>query len=235
MSEDFSLENLVALNFTNLSKSSALKVLEARNAVREFMLTRRKISEVEHFRFIESLREAKNMAYFAVYEVDSATICHSATQRHCPPLRHSELSLESEESKNINLVDSSLVALAQNDEVMGENSAFLGVICLNNIDLANKNATLGIYSVINAHNGAKLLKILRFIAFSELNLHILYAKVLSTNTRAIRFYQKSGFVRCGAMIEAIKDGEKFIDLDIWALKSASLRDLRQQGEAIQIN
>lgn len=187
MSENFALENLVALNFINLSKDCALEVLKARNAVREFMLTRRIISETEHFRFIESLRNNKNNAYFAVYEVDSPTIFHSATQ----------------------------------GESTYENGAFMGVICLNNIDLANKNATMGIYSTLNAHNGAKLLKMLRFIAFSELNLHILYAKVISTNKRAIRFYEKSGFMRCGAMIEAIKKGEKFIDLEIWALKSDS--------------
>lgn len=187
MSGNFALEHLVALNFVNLSKDCALEVLKARNAVREFMLTRRIISKAEHFRFIESLRNNKNNAYFAVYEVDSPMIFHSATQ----------------------------------GESTYENGAFMGVICLNNIDLANKNATLGIYSALNAHNGAKLLKILRFIAFSELNLHILYAKVISTNKRAIRFYEKSGFMRCGAMIEAIKDGEKFIDLEIWALKNDS--------------
>ena len=203
MNGNFALENLVALNFVNLSKARACEVLKARNAVREFMLTRREISEAEHFRFIESLREAKNMVYFAVYEVDSPTDSVIARFGHLP---------ESKQSIN-------------------ENGAFIGVICLNNIDLANKNATLGIYSAPNAHNGAKLLKILRFIAFSELNLHILYAKVLSTNNRAIRFYEKSGFVRCGAMIEAIKENEKFIDLEIWALKSPSLRDLATPNQS----
>lgn len=196
MSENFALENLVALSFVNLSKDCALEVLEARNAVREFMLTRRIISCAEHFRFIESLRNNKNNAYFAVYEVDS---------------NKSALRGESQDSPK----------QSTQGESTYENSAFMGVICLNNIDLANKNATMGIYSALNAHNGAKLLKILRFIAFSELNLHTLYAKVISTNKRAIRFYEKSGFMRCGAMIEAIKEGEKFIDLEIWALKNDS--------------
>ncbi len=103
-------------------------------------------------------------------------------------------------------------------------STFLGVVCLNQIDLANKNAFLGIYSNFSANptanNGAYLLKMLKFIAFSELNLHILYAKVLSTNSRALRFYDKNGFVRCGKLIEAIKDNEKFMDLEILALKNA---------------
>lgn len=195
MSGNFAFENLVALSFVNLSKDCALEVLKARNAVREFMLTRRIISEAEHFRFIESLRNNKNNAYFAVYEVDSSESVLQTTQ--------------------------GATNSALRGESANENGAFMGVICLNKIDLANKNATLGIYSALNAHNGAKLLKMLRFIAFSELHLHILYAKVISTNKRAIRFYEKSGFMRCGAMIEAIKEGDKFIDLEIWALKSDS--------------
>ncbi|MGX3010406.1 UDP-4-amino-4,6-dideoxy-N-acetyl-beta-L-altrosamine N-acetyltransferase [Helicobacter sp. 23-1044] len=183
---NFAFENLVAVNFVNLDKSRALAVLEARNMVREFMLTSREIGEAEHFRFIESLRDDKKNAYFAVYAIDSAN---------------------------------------------AESSAFLGVICLNQIDFANKNAFLGIYANLTANpatnhttnhttnNGANLLKILKFIAFDELNLHILYAKVLSTNSRALRFYDKNGFVRCGKLIEAIKRGDKFLDLEILALKS----------------
>lgn len=193
---DFAFENMIALNFVNLDKARALEVLKARNAVREFMLTRRKISEVEHFRFIESLRNNKNNAYFAVYEIDS-----------------------------------SLQYPAQDDFITHTqaNDIFMGAICLNNIDLANKNATLGIYSGLNAHNGANLLKILRFIAFSKLNLHILYAKVLNTNLRAIRFYKKNRFTYCGAMIEAIKDKEKFIDLEIWALRNDSPMDTSKES------
>lgn len=209
MSGNFALENLVALNFVNLSKARACEVLKARNAVREFMLTRREISEAEHFRFIESLREAKNMVYFAVYEDSNKSSLRGETNSVIARFGH----------------------LPESKQSINENGAFMGVVCLNNIDLANKNATLGIYSAPNAHNGAKLLKILRFIAFSELNLHILYAKVLSTNHHAIRFYEKSGFVRCGAMIEAIKESENFIDLEIWALKSPSLRDLATPNQS----
>lgn len=177
---DFVFENMVAINFINLDNARACEVLEARNAVGEFMLTNRKISKAEHFRFIESLRENKNNAYFAVYEKD----------------KNAESSLDS-------------APFSQN---------LCGVICFNSIDLANKNAFFGIYSK-GKNNGAKLLQILRFIAFEGLNLHILYAKVLSTNARAIRFYEKNGFMRCGKLIEALKRDDKFIDLEIWALKN----------------
>lgn len=210
---DFVFENLVAVNFVNLSEIQAREVLKARNAVREFMQTRREISESEHFRFIESLRNDKKNAYFAVYE------CELRKSQIPPPLR----SGIKEAGKNSpSLRDSALCT--ESWQSTKKFSTFLGVVCLNQIDLANKNAFLGIYANLTANptanNGANLLKMLKFIAFSELNLHILYAKVLSTNSRALRFYDKNGFVRCGKLIEAIKDNEKFMDLEIWALKNA---------------
>ena len=207
---DFAFENLVAVDFVNLSESSALAVLEARNAVREFMLTSRKIGEVEHFRFIKSLRDDKRNAYFAVYE------CESSETQTPPPLRRGIKGV----GKN---------SLSLQDSAIAKQSTFIGVVCLNQIDLSNKNAFLGIYANLvanpTANNGANLLKILKFIAFDELNLHILFAKVLSTNSRALRFYNKNGFVRCGKLIEAIKREDKFVDLEILALKSheSSLR------------
>ena len=202
---DFAFENLVAVNFVNLDKFSAIEVLKARNAVREFMLTSREIGEAEHFRFIESLRNDKRNAYFAVYECES-----SDKIRHCEAHEQSEVQRSNPQAHTI----------------------FLGVVCLNQIDLSNKNAFLGIYANLianpTANNGANLLKILKFIAFDELNLHALYAKVLSTNSRALRFYDKNGFVRCGKLIEAIKRGDKFLDLEILALKC---HELSLRGES----
>lgn len=186
---DFVLENMVAINFVNLDNARACEVLEARNAVGEFMLTHRKISKAEHFRFIDSLRENKNSAYFAVYE----KYCKGAESRLDFATRTADSA-----------------PFSQN---------LLGVVCFNSLDLANKNAFFGIYSARGKNNGAKLLQILRFIAFEGLNLHILYAKVLHTNARAIRFYDKNGFVRCGRLFEAVKRGVGFIDLEIWALKN----------------
>lgn len=210
---DFVLENLVAVNFVNLDEIQAREVLKARNAVREFMQTRRIISESEHFRFIESLRNDKRNAYFAVYE------CESRESQIPPPLR---MGIKAVGKHSPSLRDSSLCT--ESWQSTKKFSTFLGVVCLNQIDLANKNAFLGIYSNFSenptANNGAYLLKMLKFIAFSELNLHILYAKVLSTNSRALRFYDKNGFVCCGKLIEAIKDNEKFMDLEILALKNA---------------
>ncbi len=210
---DFVLENLVAVNFVNLSEIQAREVLKARNAVREFMLTAREIGEAEHFRFIESLRNDKKNAYFAVYE------CESRKSQIPPPL---QMGIKGVGKNSPSLRDSLLCA--ESWQSTKKFSTFLGVVCLNQIDLANKNAFLGIYANLTANptanNGANLLKMLKFIAFSELNLHILYAKVLSTNSRALRFYDKNGFVRCGKLIEAIKDNEKFMDLEILALKNA---------------
>ena len=225
MGANFAIENLVAVNFVNLSESSALAVLEARNAVREFMLTAREIGEAEHFRFIESLRNDKRNAYFAVYERES-----SEQIRHCEA--HEQSEVQRSNPQNPQNIDSPNFT-----HLTHTNGAFLGVICLNQIDFANKNAFLGIYANFNANhttnNGANLLKILKFIAFDELNLHILYAKVLSTNSRALRFYDKNGFIPCGKLIQAIKRDDRFVDLEILALKSQvpSLRDFATKNRS----
>ena len=227
-------ENMVAINFINLDNARACEVLEARNAVGEFMLTNRKISKAEHFRFIESLRNNKNNAYFAVYEkdknaessLDSADFADSAlsTNEANSTIADEFLGFCEASDKDKTKVyrgsepKQSLKSRCESEFALDSTQNLRGVICFNSIDLASKNAFFGIYSK-GKNNGAKLLQILRFIAFEGLNLHILYAKVLSTNAHAIRFYEKNGFVRCGGLPEALKRNDKFIDLEIWALKN----------------
>lgn len=167
---DFSHKNMIAINFIHLNEAQKCEILAVRNDenIRKFMLDSKIIDKKTHFTFIKSLKNTKNMSYFAVYTKSDSS-----------------------------------------------NLALLGVVCFNKIDLLNKNAFFGIYSVPNARNGANLLEMLEFIAFETLNLHILYAKVLSTNTKALRFYKKHHFLPCGKMIEAIKYENRFIDIEIF--------------------
>lgn len=101
----------------------------------------------------------------------------------------------------------------------------LGVISLNNIDLHNKNAFIGIYANPNKLHlrgdkniGQKIMKVLKYISFDELSLHIIFVKCLSTNTLALRFYEKEGFFQCGILPQSIKKTDKFIDTIILAFK-----------------
>lgn len=102
-----------------------------------------------------------------------------------------------------------------------ENDLILGSISLNNIDLCNKNAFIGIYVNPNMQHkgiGSKLMCILKYIAFDELSLHILFAKCISINTYALKFYEKEGFLKCGILPQAIKKDNNFIDIEILAFK-----------------
>ncbi|RDU62252.1 UDP-4-amino-4,6-dideoxy-N-acetyl-beta-L-altrosamine N-acetyltransferase [Helicobacter sp. MIT 14-3879] len=176
---NFSFENLIAFNFTNLNEKQKLEILEMRNNknIRKFMSINREITKEEHFKFIENLKRDKNKAYFAIQEQS-----------------------------------------IQNKNLKNKEDCFIGVVCFNNIDFYNKNAIFGIYSNPNEKNGDKLMNILKYIAFKELNLHILFAKVLSTNKRALRFYQKHSFMQYGIFPEAIKRNKVFIDIIILALR-----------------
>ena len=367
---DFAYKNMIARNFIRLNHKQQCEILAVRNieSVRKFMLDSKIISEKEHFRFIESLKEAKNMAYFGVYECENnknsslgetfrpfENFEHSQTHSlasHSKFAKNStsktadtrifsnandaesrriERAESTESFKDSNILDchanpyglsrndgigvdchefnklnsrnddSSLSVFARersdrsnpppfyrlcehsqnvkqsiknanfiktiesqkdsNDSVessekmdchefnklnsrnddsnaiphktpesqsdshndaspispsQGDTSQLLGVVCFNHIDFANKNAFFGIYSIPDKKNGANLLAMLEFIAFEVLNLHALYAKVLSTNARALNFYAKHNFTHCGKMPNAIRRDGRFLDIEILA-------------------
>ena len=92
-----------------------------------------------------------------------------------------------------------------------ENEGYLGVISLNRIDSANKNAYLGIYT--NPYSGKTgtgyvLIECLKRLAFHIVYLHTLKLEVIENNEKAIRFYEKSGFSEEGRLREFVfKDGK----------------------------
>ncbi|RAX54628.1 UDP-4-amino-4,6-dideoxy-N-acetyl-beta-L-altrosamine N-acetyltransferase [Helicobacter sp. 16-1353] len=102
----------------------------------------------------------------------------------------------------------------------------LGVISLTNIDLYNKNAFIGIYAnpnLLQPNNksksvGHRIMKVLKYISFDELSLHIIFAKCLSTNMSALRFYEKEGFLKCGILPQSIKKADGFIDTILLSFK-----------------
>ena len=121
-------------------------------------------------------------------------------------------------TQNLALITKNASTKSQESSLQNDNSqlTLLGVVCFNHIDFANKNAFFGIYSIPDKKNGANLLAMLEFIAFEVLNLHALYAKVLSTNARALNFYAKHNFTHCGKMPNAIRRDGRFLDIEILA-------------------
>lgn len=142
---------------------------------------------------------------------------HNRIVRLDEHLRFIEL-LKSEKSKAYfaiklrDLVLDSKINLACNNE-------FVGVFCLNRVDLINKNAFFGIYLNKNfLGNGGILMEFLKNLSKHKFGLNMLYAEVLSTNERAKKFYLKHNFRCCGILNECVKRGEDFIALEIYECK-----------------
>ncbi|PKL46580.1 MAG: hypothetical protein CVV42_15845 [Candidatus Riflebacteria bacterium HGW-Riflebacteria-2] len=86
----------------------------------------------------------------------------------------------------------------------------IGAIWLWNIDSRHRKAELrvliGESSAVNKGLGTEAIAMISSFAFNKLNLHRLYAYVLLKNARAIRAFEKAGFVKEGELRE-----DRFID------------------------
>jgi UDP-4-amino-4,6-dideoxy-N-acetyl-beta-L-altrosamine N-acetyltransferase len=88
--------------------------------------------------------------------------------------------------------------------VKDKSFSYIGVISLLKIDFKNANAYLGIYA--NPYEkqkgmGSCLLKALFHVAFTVAHFHTLKLEVIEDNSKAIRFYRKSGFQEEGRLKE----------------------------------
>lgn len=95
--------------------------------------------------------------------------------------------------------------------IVYKDEGFIGVISLNNINIKNKNAYLGIYSnpfCEMKNKGSLLSNCLIKVAFDIFELHSLKLEVIENNERAIDFYKKMGFEEEGVLKEFVcKDGK----------------------------
>ncbi|OJF93647.1 GCN5 family acetyltransferase [Pararhizobium antarcticum] len=95
--------------------------------------------------------------------------------------------------------------------------ALVGEIRLNNVDRTDRRASMaiGIYDakVLSKGFGSEAIRLLLHYAFTELNLHRIGIRVLAFNHRAIRAYEKCGFIFEGREREAaFVNGEWHDDL-----------------------
>lgn len=81
--------------------------------------------------------------------------------------------------------------------IVGEGDEYLGTISLKNVDLTSKNAEFAISLRKKAQGkgiGTKAIHKILNLAFHNFGLQRVYLNVLSENERAIRLYEKCGFV-----------------------------------------
>ena len=104
--------------------------------------------------------------------------------------------------------------------IADEDDEYLGTISLKNIDLKNRNAEYAIglcKDAIGTGVAAQATQAILQIAFEELGLHKVYLSVFSDNARAIRFYEKQGFIKEGCFTQHVWVRGKFRDWSWYAI------------------
>lgn len=92
----------------------------------------------------------------------------------------------------------------------------LGTIGLKNFDLTNRNVELFINLGISGGYGSDAVATLCEYCFRHLHYHKVYLYVYESNTRAIRCYEKAGFVKEGKLIEHHFNNYNYEDVFIMA-------------------
>jgi len=97
---------------------------------------------------------------------------------------------------------------------------YIGVISINKLHTENKNAYLGIYtnpSIKTKGLGHVLIDCLKYLAFIEFKLHTLKLEVFENNKRAIKFYERNGFIREGLLKEFVYNNKSWINVVIMGI------------------
>lgn len=95
------------------------------------------------------------------------------------------------------------------------NDEYLGTVSLKNVNRLDNSAEYAISMRKVAHGtgaACEATKQVLFKAFNELQLNRVYLNVLSENIRAIRFYEKMGFVKEGEFRQALFKAGKYMNL-----------------------
>lgn len=105
--------------------------------------------------------------------------------------------------------------------ILNDNDQLIGLISLVSIDDVHRSAEIhimiGSSDDRNAGAGTFAVRTMLDHAFLNLNLHRVELSVLATNERAIRFYEKLGFVREGTKRKAKFKKGQYVDLLIYAI------------------
>ena len=100
-----------------------------------------------------------------------------------------------------------------------------------NIEWTPRSAELGIMigekSIWNQGYGTETMQLLLQHGFETLNLNRIYLRVYSTNPRAIRAYEKAGFVMEGTLRQAVYKHGKYADVHIMSVLSSEWKSNKE--------
>ncbi len=100
-----------------------------------------------------------------------------------------------------------------------DNDDYLGTISLKNISQVNRNAEYAIClrsAAIGKNVSKQATDLILKYGFEELKLHRIYLDVLSENVRAVKFYEKYGFIYEGEFREHLMHKGKLKSLKFFA-------------------
>ena len=99
------------------------------------------------------------------------------------------------------------------------NERLIGFVTLFNIDYLNKNAEIGIYLASDRSKGfgKSSLKKCFEIGFNDLNLHKIYAKIVSDNISATSAFTAIGFKEEAILVEQFWDGKRWASIKVLSI------------------
>ncbi|MFD2132238.1 GNAT family N-acetyltransferase [Pseudogracilibacillus auburnensis] len=102
-----------------------------------------------------------------------------------------------------------------------ETEQTVGIVSLINIDYKNRSAEciidIGVKDMWGKGIGTAAISLILDFAFNELNLHRVYLQVFSFNERAIKLYEKMGFIHEGKFRQALYRTGKWHDIVIMGI------------------
>jgi diamine N-acetyltransferase len=105
---------------------------------------------------------------------------------------------------------------------------FIGNCGLMTVNWVNRSAEIGIHigekKYWNQGYGTLAMRLMCRHAFDDLNLHRIWLRVFETNPRAIRAYEKAGFVEEGRLRDAQYLSGKYNDVLIMSVLQSEWRD-----------
>lgn len=156
---------------------------------------------------------------------DRRGVLHSAAYRPVHPVSHETWFQDIQRRKDVVIFG---IRLIETDELIGS-CQLLNIRAVHRC--AELQIRIGPADARGRGNGSEAVGLLLKFAFCDLNLHRIWLHVLGTNARAIRVYEKSGFVREGVLREAVHIDGGYVDLVVMGILRADAAPIMQTAPA----
>lgn len=114
----------------------------------------------------------------------------------------------------------------------GDSWRMIGTTGFHEINMVNREAEFGISigdkSIWNQGYGTEATRLMLQHGFETLNLNRIYLRVYQTNPRAIRAYEKVGYVHEGCMRQSVYKHGKYIDVHLMSVLRSEWDEIKDK-------